>query len=195
MSTTTAPSAGSKTRLWVPWLTMAVVALGAVAAGLLVPQFMSADMVIEADRTKAETKNKAPLAPLPPSGGEGGVKGKPAFVTPVLPDMPSPRGMLTRLAWGTVLVLALAVAAIWGMRRWTQTHDLRDPGGRALRLVETLPLGNRCSVHLVHFGKREVLVGVDSAGIKTIVPLPKEFAEVLAEESAVKDQESARELS
>jgi flagellar biogenesis protein FliO len=156
---------------------MAVVALGAVAAGLLLPQFMSADMVVETDRPKAEIKAKS----------------KSAYTTPVVPDMPSPRGMLARLAWGTVCVLALAVAAIWGLRRWTQTHDLRDSGGRALRLIETLPLGNRCSVHLVHFGKREVLIGVDGAGIKTIVPLPKEFVEVLAEESASTDQQSVVE--
>jgi hypothetical protein len=34
-----------------------------------------------------------------------------------------------------------------------------------MQLKETLALGNRCSVHLVHIGKREVLICVDGAGI------------------------------
>ncbi len=54
-------------------------------------------------------------------------------------------------------------------------------GPRTLRLLETLPLGNRCSVHLVHMGNREVLIGVDGSGIKSIVPLPENFADVLTQ--------------
>jgi flagellar biogenesis protein FliO len=109
-------------------------------------------------------------------------------VAPALPDMPNPQGMLARLAWGTILVLGLSVASIWGMRRWTQVRAPAVSGERTLRLVETLPLGNRCSVHLVHLGKREVLIGVDAAGIKTIVALTKAFDDVLAEEAGDRNQ-------
>jgi flagellar biogenesis protein FliO len=165
MSIATVPGGGSKSKLWTTWLTMGVVAIGAVAAGLLVPQLMPGEMVIEADRPKAEAKSKT----------------KSDYTGPALPEMPNPRAMLSRLAWGTVLVLGLSVASIWAMRRWTQTREPAVSGQRALRLVETLPLGNRCSLHLVHLGSREVLVGVDGAGIKTIVPLAKTFDEVLAD--------------
>ena len=47
-------------------------------------------------------------------------------------------------------------------------------------------MGNRCSVHLVHLGKREILIGVDGGGIKTMVPLANSFEDVLAEESVVR---------
>jgi flagellar biogenesis protein FliO len=57
-----------------------------------------------------------------------------------------------------------------------------------MRLIETLPLGNRCSVHLVRLGKREILIGVDGAGIKTVAPLAGFFEDAL--ESEVGDQRS-----
>jgi flagellar biogenesis protein FliO len=52
-------------------------------------------------------------------------------------------------------------------------------GPRRLRLVESLPLGGRCMLHLVHVDQREILVGVDATGLKTIVPAPPAFDDVL----------------
>jgi hypothetical protein len=48
-----------------------------------------------------------------------------------------------------------------------------------MRLIESLSLGNRCLMHLVRLGKREILIGVDGAGIKTVVPLAGTFEDVL----------------
>jgi flagellar biogenesis protein FliO len=165
MSTTTVSRAGAKSGFWTPWLTMGIVAVVAVAAGILLPQLLPGEMVVQTNQGKADAKDKA----------------KSAYVTPAVPEMPNPQDMLTRLAWGTVLVLGLAAASIWGMRRWVKAHEPTGGGPSVLRLVETLPLGNRCSLHLVQLGNRELLVGVDAGGMKSIVPLPKAFDEVLAE--------------
>ena len=148
-----------------PWVTMGIVAVVAVAAGLLVPQLLPGEMAIEKNQPRSEAKGK--------SKGE--------YIAPALPDMPNPQGMLTRLAFGTLVVLGLSVVSIWAMRRWLQPPGSAVAGPRTLRLLETLPLGNRCSVHLVHMGNREVLIGVDGSGIKSIVPLPENFADVLTQ--------------
>ena len=165
MSTTSVPGAASKAGLRAPWLTMGLVAVIATLAGLLVPQLLPGEMAIEKTHHKVEAKSAS----------------KTDYVAPSIADMPNPQGMLVRLVSGTMLVLGLSVASIWLMRRWMQSQAPAGLGRREMSLVETLPLGNRCSLHLVHMGKREVLIGVDGAGIKTIVPLPKAFEEVLAE--------------
>jgi hypothetical protein len=48
-----------------------------------------------------------------------------------------------------------------------------------MRLVETMSLGNRCWVHLVHLGDHSLLIGTDGAGVKVIVPLPESFEQKL----------------
>ena len=50
-----------------------------------------------------------------------------------------------------------------------------------MRLMETLQLGNRCSLHLVKLGKRELIVGIDGAGIKSVLPLAEPFDDILAQ--------------
>jgi flagellar biogenesis protein FliO len=162
MTTSAVSSLASKSGVHPPWLTLGIVAFVAVLAGLLVPQLLPGEMVIEKNHVKAETKGIA----------------KGDYTAPQVPDMPNPQSMLTRLALGTLIVLGMSVASIWGMRRWLQPAQAAA-GPRTMKLLETLPLGNRCSLHLVHMGKREVLIGVDGAGIKTIVPLPEAFEEVL----------------
>ena len=164
MSTTptTVASAKSKYGWLTPWATIAFIA---VLAGMLLPQLMSSEMVIDGKQTKADPKNQSTST----------------YTAPAIPDAPNPQTMVVRLVTGTVIVLVLAVGSLWGMRRWMQTTGYGDNSAGVMRLIETLPLGNRCSLHLVHLGKREVLIGVDGAGIKTIVPLPSAFEDVLAD--------------
>src|SRR5262245_47422662 len=89
--------------------------------------------------------------------------------------------MLLRLGGGTVVVLLLCVGTLWLSRRWLRKLPGQgEPGGR-LSLVETLPLGNRCAVHLVRVGRQQVVVGVDGSGLKSLVALPDLFDEALAE--------------
>jgi flagellar biogenesis protein FliO len=162
MSTSTVPAPRAKLRFWAPW---AAIALVAVVLGLLLPQLMPGEMAVDKSRSKTEAKSKANAD----------------YAAPTIPDAPNPQALLARLAMGTVLVLGLSVASIWGMRRWLYPMGTGAAGLREMRLIETLPLGNRCSLHLVYLGKREVLVGVDGGGIKSIVPLAKPFDDVLGE--------------
>jgi flagellar biogenesis protein FliO len=150
---------------WTPWATVGAIA---VFAGLMLPQLLPGESALEKGRPKAEAIAK--------SGTE--------YAAPALPDMPSPQAMLARLFGGTVFVLGLSVVSLWGVRRWMQTTAAANSTSREMRLVETLQLGNRCSMHLVHLGKREILIGVDGGGIKTVVPLPSSFEDVLADTEA-----------
>src|SRR2546425_344205 len=80
---------------------------------------------------------------------------------PSLPDAPSLQGMILRLGIGTAIVLALCVATLAGIRRWMYPAAANGSTPREMRLTETLQLGNRCALHLVHLGKQPILVGVD----------------------------------
>ena len=155
----------SKFGFWTPWATVAFLA---VVAGLMLPQLMPGETIVEKPRAKAEAPGKTS-----------------EYTAPSLPDMPSPQALLGRLVIGTIFVLGLSVVSLWGVRRWIQTNAPDNATPHNLRLIETLQLGNRCSLHLVYLGKREVLIGVDGAGIKTVVPLATSFDEVLAETGEV----------
>jgi flagellar biogenesis protein FliO len=154
----------SKFGFWTPWMAVAAVA---VLAGLLLPQLLPGETVLEKSQSKTEAKAKSTSE----------------YTALALPEMPSPQAMLSRLFLGTVFVLGLAVVSLWGVRRWMQFNGPANAAPREMRLIETLQLGNRCSMHLVKMGKREVLIGVDGAGIKTVVPLAASFEDALAEES------------
>jgi len=158
----TKPGLKSKTPLWASWGAIVVVA---ILAGVLLPQLMPAEMVLEKSAAKVEVKEKGSLE----------------YTAPSLPDAPNSQAMLVRLGMGTALVLGLCVFTLWGMRRWLNPQGTAGASVGELKLIETLPLGNRCSLHLVHLGKQNVLVGVDATGIKTIVPLPGTFDDMLAE--------------
>jgi flagellar biogenesis protein FliO len=161
-NTGTGPSPRAKPSAWV---TLGVVAVVAIAAGVLVPQLLPGETAVEKSQPKSEAKAKT----------------KTEFLTPTISEMPSPQNMLLRLAAGTVVVLGLSVGSIWAMRRWLQPQGNVHAGPRTLHLLETLPLGNRCVLHLVRLGTREVLVGIDAGGVKSIVPLTPPFEDVLAQ--------------
>ena len=89
----------------------------AVLAGLMLPQLMPGETVLEKSHAKVEAKSKSP--------GD--------YVAPSLPDMPSPQAMLGRLFVGTVFVLGLAVVSLWGVRRWMQTNAPANSTSRQMR--------------------------------------------------------------
>ena len=162
----------SKFGFWTPWAAVAAVA---VLAGLLLPQLLPGETVVDKNQNKTEAKAKSTSE----------------YTAPALPEMPSPQAMLCRLFLGTIFVLGLAVVSLWGVRRWMQFNAPANSAPREMRLIETLQLGNRCSMHLVKMGKREILIGVDGAGIKTVVPLAASFEDALAEESGAGNPSSA----
>lgn len=103
------------------------------------------------------------------------------YQPPAWPDVPSTGAMLLRLAFGTVIVLALSVATLWIARRRLRGASVARSGGSQLRFVDALKLDNRCSVHLIEAGNQQVLVGLDGSGLKTLVPLPEPFQSTLGE--------------
>jgi flagellar biogenesis protein FliO len=145
------------------WVALAMVGLVAVVGGLFVPQLIT-----------------TPAPPAEPRAA-GPEKAQPAYTPPSLPDGPSPQSLMIRLLIGTAVVLGLCVGTLWVGKRWLAAPAPKAAAGGQLSLVETLPLGNRCSVHLVKVGSRQVLVGVDGAGVKSMVALPEQFGDALEE--------------
>jgi flagellar biogenesis protein FliO len=157
-----APNVGSVSTKTVPF---GLLALAAIAAGLFAPRLLPAASAAPA----AEAKPQSPQTSTS------------TYTPPAWPDPPNYQGMFVRLGLGTVAVLALCVATLWGCKRWLRATPLPSSATSQLRLLETLPLGNRCCVHLVHVANRPVLIGADASGIKTLVPLPDTFAGTLLE--------------
>lgn len=163
MANPTTNPVGTATRqsVWTVWIAIAGIA---VVLGLLAPLFLPGDSARDSPRTRSEMKDLA--------------KGE--YVGPALPDVPNPQGMFARLGLGTLFVLGLCVATLFGMKRWINPAMPGNPGKREMRLEETLVLGNRCSLHLVQLGKHSVLVGVDASGLKSMIPLVSPFEDLLA---------------
>jgi flagellar biogenesis protein FliO len=147
------------------WLLMGLIALAAVAAGVSLPQNLPG---------VPHPTESAPASP--PSE-----KSTLAYVPPSLPDAPSPRGMLLRLGLGTFLVLILCAGTLWVGKRWIQVSPVGGSAGTLLRVVETLPLGNRCALHLVTAGTRQILVGMDASGLKAMIPMTEPFENTLSD--------------
>jgi flagellar biogenesis protein FliO len=149
--------------------TAILVAIGLIASviGLVAPQ------MLPADKASPPTSPSAPGAP----GTAHDAKDL-SYVPPTWPEPPSVQSLMLRLGFGTMFVLVLSVAAIWYGKRYLAAYA-GGLGNGELKLVETLVLGNRCRLHLVRLGARQILVGADGAGIKTVTPLD-DFAEVLA---------------
>lgn len=147
-----------------PWITIAAVA---VLAGLVMPQMIPGSTDNGKSIVKSETKDKE--------------KNSLEYTPAPLPEIPNFQAMMLRLGLGTITVLGLCVFSLWGMRQWMNPTAITGSNERVMRLMETLQLGNRCSLHLVQLGNREVIVGVDSTGIKTVLPLAAAFDDVLAQ--------------
>ncbi len=161
---------GSRFGAWTPWLTISVVA---TLLGLVLPQMMPGETVVSVNTSKTDSKDKTSLE----------------YNSPTIPEAPNFQGMVLRLGVGTVVVLGLCVSTLWGLRRWMSPSAGQGDGVREMRLIETLNLGSRCALHLVQLGKREVLVGVDSGGIKSVLPLSESFADVLTKTEVVLEAE------
>jgi flagellar biogenesis protein FliO len=146
------------------WVPLAILGVVAVAAGLVLPQ------VLPSAATPAKSE-----APSSSSNSTGSL----TYTPPAWSEPPNYRGMFLRLALGTAIVLGLCVGTLWCCKRWLRPAPTPANANTQLRLLESLHLGNRCWVHLLHVAKRPVLVGVDAAGVKTLVPLADSFSNLL----------------
>lgn len=114
------------------------------------------------------------------------------------PEAPDTGAMLKKLVFGTATVLALCVVTMVAGRRWLRGAPPRTAKTGKLRLIESVSLGNRCSVYLLRVGDLQILAGTDSSGMKSLVPLPPSFEQAIAEvrspEFAVEDHSHAGEI-
>jgi len=147
------------------WLPIAIIGLIAVTAGIAFPQAL-------------------PSAPGPTAASvavDATTPNKLVYTPPSMPEAPDAKGMLTRLGLATAGVLALCVGSLWVARRWLGPGSPHAATAKHLRLTETLSLGNRCALHLVQVGNRQVLIAADPSGLKSVVPLNESFdAELLS---------------
>lgn len=146
------------------WTMLVAVGVVAVTAGMLLPQWLPNEAPAAEPRTKRVETRK---------GGEL------EYTPPTWPEPPSAAGLLVRLGVGTAIVLGLSVATLWAGKRWLLGPNRAGVGGAHMQLVESLHLGNRCTLHLIQFASRQVLVGADATGVKSIVPLPDAFEDCL----------------
>lgn len=103
------------------------------------------------------------------------------YVPPTWPEPPDTGAMLIRLAAGTGTVLVLCVLTMVVGRRWLHGPAPKAPPGSQLEIVESVTLGNRCCVHLLRAGQHRLVVGVDGAGLKSMIALPEMFEKSLVD--------------
>lgn len=147
------------------WGPLALIGVLATVAGLVLPQMLPDDVPAAQTRPKETASTPGDLH----------------YVPPETPEIPSTRALFLRLGGMTAVVLVLGVGVLVGGRHWLRGVAPARAGGGALRLVETLNLGNRCNLHLVQIATRQILVGADATGIKSVVTLTDDFEHYLGE--------------
>lgn len=81
---------------------------------------------------------------------------------------------------GLCVVTLAAMGLVWFVRRRRVQQAVVLP--KIMHMTAALPLRFNCSAYLVEIGGRNLLVGVDPMGIKTVIPLPSEIPETPANE-------------
>ncbi|SRR5579871_3795282 len=150
------------------WLPLAVLGLIVMLAGVVLPQLLPSATAVPETTPKTSADQQDPWAYNPPS----------------LTDGPDARAMLLRLGMGTVIVVALCIGTLWLGKRWLQVAPTPAVGERQLGVLEALPLNHRCCVYLIRAGSHQLLAGVDSSGLKALVPLVAPFEQALTEVQA-----------
>ncbi len=152
------------------WVSLCLLGLGATVCGLVLP------LSFRSSREPAPTLS----APTPAQEKKDMLEYNP----PDLPEMSAPGPMLFRLVSGTIFVLILCFVTLWAGKRWVRPLTVPVGENRKLRILESLPLGGRSTVYLLQAEEAKVLVGVDQAGIKALLPLSQPFEGALAEITA-----------
>ena len=119
--------------------------------------------------------HRRPL-PGPPAKAPAPASDSLAYAPPSWPEPPAAGPLLLRLALATFVVLGIGGSSRAGMVR--RRYADRPPDGKSdprLRLLETLPLGNGGSLHLLECCGRRFVAGVGSSGLRSLAPLPEPF--------------------
>jgi flagellar biogenesis protein FliO len=89
---------------------------------------------------------------------------------PAGPGGPSLAPLVTRFVGGTAAALALCALTAWLVGRRYRPQPMSPAAD--LQLLEALPVGGRCCIHLVRVGDQLLLAGVDATGLKSLLHLP-----------------------
>jgi len=110
---------------------------------------------------------------------------------PARPVEPAPASdfSLMRTIGALGLVISLIVIGFWGARKYAPHLFNRRPGEHRMKVVETLPMGDKRSIALVQVDDSCFLVGNTSSQISLLARLPWEFS--LGLEHGVTDAEPA----
>jgi flagellar protein FliO/FliZ len=73
-----------------------------------------------------------------------------------------------RMLGSLVLVIALLLAVLWGLKRMQSQILTAGQPGRRMQLVETLGVGTRQKVALVRVGEHEILIAITPTQINAL---------------------------
>ena len=87
------------------------------------------------------------------------------------------RQLLTKVGLGSLLATAVAGAIVfYGGRRYKSAVEK----GKLIWVKDTVGVGAKCRVAVVQFGERELLVGHDHTGLRSLVLVPTDFRDELS---------------
>jgi len=98
-----------------------------------------------------------------------------------------PQFPVWRTVGGMGLVLCLLVGAYFGIRKFAPGYFPKtSPGGKNLKVVESIGMGDRRSIALVEAGGKRFLIGSTPQQINLLTTLPEHFS-LVAEDSEAND--------
>ncbi|MEZ6095526.1 MAG: flagellar biosynthetic protein FliO [Pirellulaceae bacterium] len=91
-------------------------------------------------------------------------------------------GTVKKIILNTLLVLAVAVMFLYFARKTKAGNSLVAKRNKPeFGIEQTLPLGNKATLKLVRIGEHQVLIAMDSSGVKSVVSLHESFNGALEE--------------
>ncbi len=99
----------------------------------------------------------------------------PNFITKG-PDSLNTRELFFKLMVSVLLVIVLGVAAIYASKRLLP--KITNLPGRQIRVIETVHLGQRKSLHLLEIGNQRLLIGSTNESITKLADIHEAFSEI-----------------
>lgn len=104
-----------------------------------------------------------------------------------IPDLGS---SVLRTVGGLGLVLTLIVAGYFAVRKFAPQYFTKSSSSQNMKILETLPMGDRRSISLIEMGNSRLLVGNTPQQINLIMALPDSLS-LLSESEAIRPQVAA----
>jgi flagellar biogenesis protein FliO len=139
---------------------------------------------VSGDATRSVRDPRRPAVTVSTIGGDAGIQSPPEeplarLNWPAASEQIDPAQTLREWAEGAGLLVAFCIVSLWIVRQWLTKRTPTGGPAAHMRTVESLSLPQRCRVHLVDVGGRQVLVTTDAAGVKCVTVLPDRFAALL----------------